>query len=258
MRSVTESATTPPAIVDGPVWAVVLAGGVSRRFGPRLKQFEEAGGLRLVDRTVAAARRTCDAVALVLPAGVDWDGAPVDTLAVGGDHQSESLRAALATIPDDAAIIVVADAAHPLASDRLFRDVIDAVRRGADGAVPVVPLLEIVQRVQDGQVVDTLPKDGLVITQAPHAFRASVLRAVHVDRPRPVENSSLLVERGYRVVTVPGEAANLHVTTPEELDVVRRLARTEQTVPTHAPQLVGASHTAPSSGGLDTSEGSSS
>lgn len=249
MRFVTDNATASPAVVDGPVWAVVLAGGASRRFGSRSKQFEEAGGLRLVDRTVAAARRTCDAVVLVLPAGVIWDGDPVEAVAVGGDHQSESLRSGLEKVPGDAAIIVVADAAHPLASDRLFRDVIDAVRRGADGAVPVVPLLEIVQRVdEDGRVIDTLPKDGLVITQSPHAFRASVLRTVHRDRPRPVENSSLLVERGYRVVTVPGEAANLHVTTPEELDVVRKLAcveQVEQHVPNHAPQLVGTGHSAP-------------
>jgi 2-C-methyl-D-erythritol 4-phosphate cytidylyltransferase len=209
--------------MDGPAWAIVLAGGVSRRFGDRPKQFEPVGGVRMVDRTVAAARRTCDGVALVLPPGREWDGEPVDALAEGGDHQSESLRAGLATLPADAAIAVVADPAHPLASDALFRAVIEAVRRGADGAVPVVPILEVIQRVQDGRVVDTLPKQDLVLTQSPQAFRVSVLRTVHAERPRPVENSSLLVARGHRVDTVPGDAGNLHVTTPEELAVVERL-----------------------------------
>jgi 2-C-methyl-D-erythritol 4-phosphate cytidylyltransferase len=209
--------------MDGPVWAIVLAGGSARRFGARPKQFEPVGGVRMVDRTVAAARRTCDGVALVVPPGSEWDGAPVDAVAEGGDHQSESLRAGLATVPADAAIAVVADPAHPLASDALFRAVVDAVRRGADGAVPVVPILEVVQRVHDGRVVDTVPKDDLVLTQTPQAFRASVLRAVHADRPRPVENSSLLVTRGYRVDTVQGEPGNLHVTTPAELALVHKL-----------------------------------
>lgn len=209
------------------MWAVVLAGGVSRRFGDRPKQFERVGGVRMVDRTVAAARRTCDHVALVLPPGREWDGERVATLAEGGDHQSESLRAGLASVPADAAIAVVADPAHPLASDALFTAVVDAVRRGADGAVPVVPILEVIQRVRDGRVLGTVPKTDLVITQSPHAFRVPVLRAVHLDRPRPVENSSLLVERGYRVVTVPGEPGNLHVTTSEELAVVHRLALAE-------------------------------
>lgn len=205
------------------VWAIVLAGGIARRFGDRPKQFEPVGGVRMVDRTVAAARQTCAGVTVVLPPGRHWDGEPVDALAVGGDHQSESLRAGLATVPAATEIIVVCDPAHPLASARLFTAVVDAVRGGADGAVPVVPILEVVQRVRDGQVIDTLPKSDLVLTQAPQAFRASVLRAAHADRPRPVENSGLLVERGHRVVTVPGEPTNLHVTTPEELEMLDRI-----------------------------------
>jgi 2-C-methyl-D-erythritol 4-phosphate cytidylyltransferase len=108
--------------------------------------------------------------------------------------------------------------------DALFTAVVDAVRRGADGAVPVLPVLEVVQRVHEGRVVATLPKHDLVLTQSPQAFRAAVLRAVHADRPRPVENSGLLVERGHRVDTVPGDPANLHVTTPAELALLDRLA----------------------------------
>lgn len=206
------------------MWAVVLAGGAARRFGDRPKQFERVGGVRMVDRTVASARRACAGVVLVLPAGHDWDGPPVDALAVGGDHQSESLRAGLDRVPPAAQIVVVCDPAHPLASDALFVAVIDAVRRGADGAVPTVPILDVVQRVADGRVVATIPKHDLVITQAPQAFRASVLRAVHADRPRPVENSGLLVEHGHRVVAVPGEPTNLHVTTPDELALLDRIA----------------------------------
>ena len=244
--------------MDEPVWAIVLAGGTSQRFGGSPKQFEPVGGVRMVDRTVAAARRTCDRVALVLPPGRDWDGEPVDARAEGGDHQSESLRAGLATLPADAAIAVVADPAHPLASDALFRAVIDAVRRGADGAVPVVPILEVIQRVHDGHVVETVPKAELVLTQSPHAFRVPVLRTVHADRPRPVENSGLLVERGYRVDTVPGEPGNLHVTTPEEMAVVHRLTPGRFAHPARSALRTGVVHaTAPTTdGGVpDTAEG---
>lgn len=209
---------------SGNAWAIVLAGGAARRFGDRPKQFERVGGVRMVDRTVAAARRVCAGVVVVLPAGHAWDGDPVEAVAEGGDHQSESLRAGLALVPDDAAVVVACDPAHPLAADALFTAVVAGVRAGADGAVPVLPLLDVVQRVADGRVTATLPKDGLVITQSPQAFRADVLRAVHADRPRPVENSGLLVDRGYHVVTVPGDPANLHVTTPAELHLVDRLA----------------------------------
>jgi 2-C-methyl-D-erythritol 4-phosphate cytidylyltransferase len=210
--------------MQGALWAIVLAGGASRRFGERAKQFEHVGGVPMVARTVAAARRTCDGVVVVLPPGRTWAGEPVDAVAEGGDHQSDSLRAGLAAVPADAAIVAVADPAHPLASDALFEAVVEAVRGGADGAVPVIPILEVVQRVRDGQVVETLPKDDLVLTQTPQAFRADVLRAVHADRPRPVENSGLLVERGHRVVTVSGDVGNVHVTTQQEHAIAERLA----------------------------------
>jgi len=209
------------------VWAIVLAGGVSRRFGERAKQFEHVGGVPMVDRTVAAARRGCDGVVVVLPPGRAGTGERVDAVAEGGDHQSESLRAGLAAVPADTAIVVVADPAHPLATGALFDAVVEAVRDGADGAVPVVPILEVVQRVRNGQVVETLPKDDLVLTQTPQAFRADVLRAVHADHPRPVENSGLLVERGYRVVTVSGDVGNVHVTTPHELAIAESLTSRE-------------------------------
>lgn len=213
-----------PEAVEGSVWGIVLAAGGARRFGPRSKQFERIGGRRLIDLTVSTACAACDHVALVLPEGHGWDGPPVDVVVTGGDHRAESMRAGLAALPDDAGIAVVADPAHPLAPLVLFASVIGAVRAGADGAVPVVPIHDVVQRVRDGRVVQTLPKDDLVVTQTPQAYRVSVLRAVHADNPRPVEDSGLLVERGYRVDTVAGEFANLHVTTPHELAVLDLVA----------------------------------
>jgi len=227
------------------VWAIVLAGGIGERFGHRPKQFESVGGRRMVDRTVSAALRTCDRVALVLPLGYGWDGEPVHALAAGGDHQSESLRAGLETLPTQASIVVVADPAHPLAPDALFEAVIEKVRRGADGAVPVLPIHDVAQRVRAGRVVEAIPKHDLVITGSPQAFRVPVLRAVHASRPRPIENSSLLVEWGYRVDTVPGDPANLHVTTREELEIVRNLVAGQSFGPALEQAPLRVSHNCP-------------
>lgn len=206
------------------VWAIVLAAGAGRRLG-RLKQFDTVGGRRLVDRSVAAARTSCDRIILVLPPGLAWDGDPVDRVVEGGAHQAESVRAALAMIPGSATIAVICDAAHPLAAPRLFAAVIGAVLDGADGAAPTIPILEVVQRVTAGQIGDTLPKHDLVQTQTPQAFRLSALRAAHAEDPYPVENSGLLAERGYVVRAVPGDPANLHVATERDLHLADLLAR---------------------------------
>lgn len=210
-------------VAGGPVWAIVLAAGRGARFGGP-KQLACVGGERLVDRSVRTADAVCDGVVVVLPPGLEWDGSSTARTAVGGEQRADSVRAGLAAVPDAAGIVVITDAAHPLSSPRLFEDLIAAVRAGADGAVPVLPMLEIVQRVRDGRVIETLPKEGTRITQMPQAFRAIPLRDAHRSARAVVDDSTLLIEQGYLVVPVDGEPWNLHVCTPTELAVLDRLA----------------------------------
>jgi 2-C-methyl-D-erythritol 4-phosphate cytidylyltransferase len=74
-------------------------------------------------------------------AGVPEPAPPgVDAIVPGGATRSDSVRCGLAAVPEEAAVIVVHDAARPLASSALFEAVIAAVTDGgADGAVPGVP-----------------------------------------------------------------------------------------------------------------------
>ena len=154
------------------VWAIVLAAGSGDRFGGR-KQFSELRGERLVDRAVATATHA-GPVVVVLPAGSEWDGAPVEAVAVGGATRAESVRAALRCIPHDVAIVVVHDAAHPLATTALVDAVVAAVRAGADGAVPVIPASETVARLDADVVIETTPASRVALLQMPHTFRADV------------------------------------------------------------------------------------
>ncbi|MDQ1431985.1 MAG: 2-C-methyl-D-erythritol 4-phosphate cytidylyltransferase, partial [Actinomycetota bacterium] len=109
------------------MWAVIVAAGWGERFGGP-KQFSDLGGARLVDHAIATAAEVCDAVVLVVPDATDWQGADVDALVTGGASRAESVRAGLAAVPISAEVIVVHDAARPLATADLFVAVIEAVR----------------------------------------------------------------------------------------------------------------------------------
>jgi 2-C-methyl-D-erythritol 4-phosphate cytidylyltransferase len=204
------------------VWGVVLAAGDGRRFGGR-KQFETLAGRRLVDRVTETAASACDAVVVVIPAGVASDSPPASQVVAGGATRAESVRNALSVIPYSALIIVISDAAHPLTTRSLFASVIDAVRDGHDAAVPVVPVNEVVKRVHGDRVVDTLPWPDLVTTQTPQAFRAEILRAAHAQEPDAAEDSLLVEAVGGHVTVVPGDPRNLHVTTPADLKMAAQL-----------------------------------
>jgi 2-C-methyl-D-erythritol 4-phosphate cytidylyltransferase len=177
-----------------------------------------------VDRAVAVAAASCDGVVVVLPAGVEWDGPTPAVRVTGGASRSESVRAGLAAVPEAAGVVVVHDAARPLASPALFRAVIAAVAAGADGAVPGVPVSDTVKRVgADGAVNGTVDRDGLVAVQTPQAFRAATLRAVHAAGGEASDDAALVEAAGGRIVVVPGEPTNLKVTNPADTAVAEAL-----------------------------------
>jgi 2-C-methyl-D-erythritol 4-phosphate cytidylyltransferase len=215
------------------VWAIVLAGGGGNRFGG-LKQFAELGGQTLLDRVVQLSGKCCDGVVVVLPAAQAEDeryDQPGQIIATGGATRAESVRSGLAALPPDVGIVVITDAAHPLATAVLYERVIAAVRAGADGALPGLPLADAIKRLEPvgeaGSEADTLlgvagattAAGGNVSAQMPMAFRLAALRGAHARIGDAVEDSAMVSADGGRVVVVPGEPTNVHVTTPAELAV---------------------------------------
>jgi 2-C-methyl-D-erythritol 4-phosphate cytidylyltransferase len=199
-------------------WGIVLAAGRGERFG-EAKQFLRLGEDTLVERSVASLAAVCDGVVAVAPLGTSPVAGATVTV-VGGAVRAESVRAGLAAVPAAAGIIVIHDAAHPLATPDLMGRVIAAVVSGADAAVPVLPVTETLGRVEDGVLRDIVPKSNVALVQMPHAFRAEVLRTAHADDPDVSDEATLMDRLGMKVATVPGEAANVHVTTPDDLRLV--------------------------------------
>ena len=201
------------ALDAAPVWVVVVAAGSGQRFGGA-KQYAPLAGRRVVDWSIDAARSVADGVVLVVAADAGQDPEPaVDAVVVGGDTRSASVRAGLAVVPDDAAVILVHDAARPMASHGVFRSVVDAVLAGADAAVPVVPVVDSICDTH-GEPVD---RDGLRVVQTPQGFASDALRRVHATRPEATDDASLVVAAGGRLRLVQGERWNLKVTEPDDL-----------------------------------------
>lgn len=201
---------------------IVVAAGSGSRYGIP-KQFETVAGRRLVDRAVEASALACDEVVVVLPAGVAWDGRPVAAAVPGGSTRSASVRAGLDAVASSATVVVVHDAARPLAPPALFDAVIGAVRAGADAAVPGLPISDTVKRVEDDHVVGTVARDGLVAVQTPQAFGAAALRAAHTAGGDATDDAALVEAAGGTVVVVPGDPCNLKITTPADLVVAAAL-----------------------------------
>jgi 2-C-methyl-D-erythritol 4-phosphate cytidylyltransferase len=203
-------------------WAIVVAAGRGERFGGP-KQYEVIAGKRVVDWSMDDAWATCDGVVLVVPPGDDRRSPTAAHHVDGGATRSASVRNGLAAVPADVDVIVVHDAARPAAGAALFRAVIDAVRGGADAAIPGIAVADTIKRVDGAVVVETLDRSTLVAVQTPQAFRAGALRDAHATGADATDDAALVERAGGRVVVVPGHAANRKLTDPGDLAVLERV-----------------------------------
>ena len=163
--------TTPSSPTSSSVAAVIVAAGSGSRFGGA-KQYSEVRGRRVLDWSIAAARSVCDWIAVVVPPGLaDRDEPGADVVVAGGGSRSASVRAGLAAVPDDTRIIVVHDAARPLAHASLFASVVAEVRAGVSAAVPGIEVVDTLRLRAGGSPVEA--REDLVAVQTPQAFDAA-------------------------------------------------------------------------------------
>jgi 2-C-methyl-D-erythritol 4-phosphate cytidylyltransferase len=124
-------------------------------------------------------------------------------------------------VPEDAAVVLVHDAARPVLPSSIVDRLLAALGEGYDGAVPALPVTDTVKRAVDGVVVETLSRHDLVAVQTPQAFVARILRAAFErDIADATDCASLVEAAGGRVKVVAGDERLQKVTTPADLDRV--------------------------------------
>lgn len=204
----------------------MAAAGEGNRFGGA-KQFSPLGDRLVIDWVVQRSARWSEGVVVVLPeartAGEGaWRlpdrqdagaGAGKVVVVAGGVLRSDSVRCGLSRVPDDAEIVLVHDGARPLAGDGVFERVIQAVRDGADAAVPVIDLTDTIRWRRGG----TADRRELAAVQTPQAFRAGALRAAHSGGADATDDATLVEAAGATLVTVDGDSRNLKITDPHDL-----------------------------------------
>jgi 2-C-methyl-D-erythritol 4-phosphate cytidylyltransferase len=212
------------------VWAILVAAGSGDRLGAdRPKAFVRLGERVLLAEPLERLESSEWVDAIVVAAPPDWEepaillaeelgAGKVNAVVTGGATRAESVRIALAEVPDEAAVVLVHDAARPLLPEEVLERLLQKLNEGFDGAVPGLPVVDTVKRVERGAVVETLARDGLVAVQTPQAFVAPVLRSAAAGEG--TDCASLVEAKGGRIGVVDGDPRLLKVTTPEDLELV--------------------------------------
>ena len=218
------------------VWAIVAAAGRGDRLGAdRPKAFVRLGKLPLLAASLERLEESPWVEAIVVAAPPGWEEpsillaeelgcGKVTACVTGGATRADSVREGLAEVPEDAAAVLVHDAARPLLPEEVVERVLEPLGQGWDGAVPALAVTDTIKRVRGDTVVETLDRTELVATQTPQAFVASVLRAAVVRGADGATDCASLVERiGGRIKIVAGDRRLVKVTEPADLELVERL-----------------------------------
>ncbi|MFI5259230.1 MAG: 2-C-methyl-D-erythritol 2,4-cyclodiphosphate synthase [Candidatus Limnocylindrales bacterium] len=242
------------ASMDG-VEAILVAAGASRRMGGTDKLMAELSG-RPVLRWSIEALATAGVPRIVIVAGrsrvaeiaaAPWLPDSVVSVVAGGERRQDSVAAGAAALAADIAsgavaagpsgpacpararaadpVILVHDAARPLASVALVRAVAAAAARyGA--AIPVLPVTETLKRLDGDRVGATVDRTGVVSAQTPQGVRSSLLERAYAEYPPDgsetwTDEASLLEACRIPVHAISGEATNIKVTVPFDLERAR-------------------------------------
>ncbi len=215
------------------VWALLVAAGSGERLGEeRPKAFARLGELPLLAESLRRLDESpwIDAIVVAVPA--EWEepaillaeeisASKVTACVTGGATRAESVRAALAEVPDDALVVLVHDAARPFVSDAVVERVLAPLSDGWEAVVPGLPLADTIKRVDGDRVLETVDRSGLVSVQTPQAFLLPTLRAAHAGELAGATDCASLVEaRGVRVKVVLGDPKLLKVTSAADLELV--------------------------------------
>jgi 2-C-methyl-D-erythritol 4-phosphate cytidylyltransferase len=207
----------------GRVAAIIPAAGSGVRLGADIpKAFLELGGLSLLTRSALAMSTVADILIIAAPVdGLDEAGmqvAQVDAeihIVAGGEHRQESVANALRMVPEDISIVLVHDAARPLVPIEVTQNVVAAIRGGAKAAIPVLPLVDTIKRVNNnGIAIETVDRNQLRRVQTPQGFdRATLDLAYQNPEVVATDDAGLMDALGIPVVTVAGDERSLKITT---------------------------------------------
>jgi 2-C-methyl-D-erythritol 4-phosphate cytidylyltransferase len=146
-------------------------------------------------------------------------------LCLGGAQRQESVKEGLKQIRD-CELVMIHDGARPFLTSDLIEDGLKMVQE-TGAAIAAVPVKETMKLADSEKLVkETLKRDSLWAAQTPQIFSFDVIAKAYENLAAEVTDDAAAVERlEGRVQLYMGDYRNIKVTTTEDLELARIIAR---------------------------------
>ena len=148
----------------------------------------------------------------------------------GGAERSHSVRAGLdalaeMSLPPEA--VLIHDAARPFIPAAVIDRLAAAISAGQKAAIPVLSSADSLKQIEDGRVTGRVDRQLIARVQTPQAFEFAALIAEHRRNTDALitDDSTLMEDAGHSVAAIAGDPVLAKITTAEDLDHARIVAR---------------------------------
>lgn len=224
------------------VWAVIVAGGSSRRMGFN-KLTADLEGRPVLSWSVGTFNDcpSIDAIVLVCASGAQSEleqiaraAAPskLKHVILGGAHRHLSVAEGLASVPAEATMIAVHDAARPLVTCGMIERCLESARNtGASACARRVN--DTLKRINDESfIIESVDRANLWAVETPQIFRADLLRHAYDEVIATggyvSDETSAVQAAGAPVALVDTPEWNGKITYPGDLELARIILRGRQ------------------------------
>jgi len=227
-------------------WGVIVAAGLGKRMGTP-KAFLSLAGKPLLSYSISAFDQSSriDGIGIVCREqdldevkrlAKEISRTKVRFVVEGGKERQDSVLAGVSSLPPDAEMVAVHDAARPLITVDLI-DAVIAKAQESGAALAAVPTQDTTKFSENGKVRQTLNRETLWLAQTPQVFRVKILtealQKARDDRFYGTDCSSLVERLSIPVCLVQGSPENIKITTPADIFIAEAILKSRQSVGKH-------------------------
>ena len=215
-------------------WLIVPAGGIGRRFSPKLpKQFFPLGQSNVAQHCLSRLLKVPKIDRLIVPCKIRekwWSSVPATIndrveLVEGGLDRAESVLNGLLALAKDAISsdwVLVHDIVRPCVTLGSIKKLRESVHKHPIGGILVSPISDTVKLIsKHGQIKTTIDRRYCRLAQTPQMFRyGELLEAMEyaIKHKKAVTDESTALEQlGKTIKMVEGRADNVKITCAEDL-----------------------------------------
>ncbi len=142
--------------------------------------------------------------------------------AAGGSRRQDSVRHALAVLPESCEKVLIHDGARPFLRTALVTRLAQALTDGVSGVIPGIAVTDTVKEVNEEGIVSRTPdRETLRAVQTPQAFLLDELRRAHAladaEGWNVTDDASLMERISRPVLVIEGDRDNVKITNPQDL-----------------------------------------